>query len=245
MYILISFTLISNVIVISDWVGQFLREVEKIPPEKIVRIHYGLEAAPILEQADASYVRKKFHIPDEAPVIGTIGRLTEQKGHRYLLEAVKEILPEFPELRVLLVGDGELREELEALVEDLGLTNTIIFAGYRSDAIKLLSGFDFFVFPSLWEGFGLVLLEAMALKKAIVASNVSAIPESVRDGETGVLVPDQQAGALAEAMRTLLSQPDLAREMGASGYARLIDEFSVVKMVNSTMSLYHSMLQQL
>ena len=232
----------TKLIVISDWIGKFLQDVERIPVEKIIRIHYGLHAEPIAKQANAKYVRREFQIPEDVPVIGTIGRLTAQKGQQYLLQAIKEIRPEFPMLRVVLVGDGELRTELETLARDLGIRENIIFTGYRHDAIKLLSGFDFFVFPSLWEGFGLVLLEAMALKKAIVASRVSAIPESVRAGETGILVPPEEAEPLAEALRTLLYNHELAQKMGTAGYERLQHEFSVTKMVQATTSLYESLL---
>jgi glycosyltransferase involved in cell wall biosynthesis len=120
----------------------------------------------------------------------------------------------------------------------LGIEANVIFTGYRDDAVKLLSGFDVFVFPSLWEGFGLVLLEAMALRKAVVASNVSAIPESVIDGETGLLVPAKNVKKLAEALLTMLNSKDMASTMGESGYRRLQECFSVRQMVNATQTLY-------
>ena len=228
----------AKIIVISDWVGKFLQDVEGIPAEKIVRIHYGLEAAPILNLADPEYVRQQFHIPANVPLLGTIGRLTEQKGPAYLLRAIQKVQREFPEIRVLLIGDGELRGRLETQVKVLGIESNVIFAGYRKDALQLLAGFDFFVLPSLWEGFGLVLLEAMALKKAIVASAVSAIPESVLDGETGILIPPQEPRQLAKAILALLHDKDLSRAMGESGYSHLQACFSVQKMVSATEVLY-------
>ena len=227
-----------RVIVISDWIGRFLQEVEHIPARKIVRIHYGLDPAEIEAQADAQYAREQFQIPAHVPLIGTIGRLTAQKGQRYLLQALARVKPELPEIRLLLVGDGELRGDLERQTRALNLEPNVIFTGYRPDALKLLSGFDFFVFPSLWEGFGLVLLEAMALRKAVVASRVSAIPESVADGETGLLAPPQDADALAEAMLALLRDPARCQQMGEAGYQRLQTHFSTSKMVNATAQLY-------
>lgn len=228
----------SNIIVISDWIGVFLQEVEKIPVEKIVRIHYGLEAKIIIDKTNPQYIRQQFQIPNQVPVIVTIGRLTDQKGHTYLLRAVKQVKAQFPDLRVLIIGDGELRPELENQSKELELEANVIFPGYRNDALKLLSGCDFFVFPSLWEGFGLVLLEAMALKKAIVASNVSAIPESVVDGKTGILVPPKDPEKLAEATVTLLNDHELRLSMGEAGYIHLQDNFSVQKMVTATETLY-------
>lgn len=232
----------TRLIVISDWVGIFLQEVERIPAAKIVRIHYGLATAPLLAEADPHYLRQQFAIPADAPVIGTIGRLTAQKGHVYLLQAVKQVIAEFPALRVFLIGDGELRAELEAQAQQLGISANMVFTGYRNDARKLLAGFDVFVFPSLWEGFGLVLLEAMALQKAIIASQVSAIPESVQHGQTGILVPPKQPAELAQAMLTLLRNVKLARTMGEAGYAYLQQHFTVTKMVQRTEMVYQEAL---
>ncbi|MCP4400622.1 MAG: glycosyltransferase family 4 protein [bacterium] len=228
----------AQIIVISDWIGKFLQDVEKIPEEKIVRIHYGLDPAPILKLADPEYVRQQFNIPAKVPLIGTIGRLTEQKGQEFLLRAVQKVRREFPETRVLLIGDGELREKLETLVKELGIESNVIFAGYRTDALQLLSGFDIFVLPSLWEGFGLVLLEAMALKKAIVASAVSAIPESVLDGKSGILVSPQDNEQVAEALLTLLKEPKLRKTFGMQGYRHLQTHFTVKNMVESTEAMY-------
>lgn len=230
----------SKIIVISDWVGEFLQTVEGIDAEKIVRIHYGLQPETIIAHADPGYARQHYHIPADAPVIGTIGRLSEQKGHRYLLQAIHQVKQQVPDLRMIMIGDGELRQELTTLAQQLHLEETVIFSGAqeRNTALRLLSGCDFFVFPSLWEGFGLVLLEAMALKKAIVASQVSAIPESVVHGETGFLVPPKDPGQLAEAILKLLQNPALRHRMGEAGYTRLHTCFSVANMVAETENLY-------
>ena len=230
----------SKIIVISDWVGRFLQDVEGIPAAKIVRIHYGLDPKPIEALADPAYIRQQCQIPDGVPVIGTIGRLTAQKGQTYLLDAVRLLKPDFPTLRVVIIGDGELRHELEAQTKTLDIAENVIFTGLQTyhDTIRLLSGMDIFVFPSLWEGFGLVLLEAMALKKPIVASNVSAIPESVLHQHTGLLVPPQHATELAYAIRLLLTSPDNVAEMGEYGYQRLHTEFSVGAMIRATEQLY-------
>lgn len=232
----------TKIIVISDWVGRFLQEVEGIPAEKIARIHYGLDPAPIEALADPAYVRQQFNIPADAPVIGTIGRLTAQKGQIYLLQAASLLKKEFPNLRVIIIGDGELRGELEARTKALDITTQVIFTGSRDhrETLRLLSGMDMFVFPSLWEGFGLVLLEAMALKKPIVASNVSAIPETVRHKETGLLVLPENSEQLADAITELLQNSFLSNEMGISGYRRLQQDFSVNAMLARTTSLYLS-----
>ncbi|GAK57895.1 glycosyl transferase group 1 [Candidatus Vecturithrix granuli] len=233
----------SKIIVISDWVGRFLQEVEGIPADKIVRIHYGLDPTPIEALSDPAYIRLQFHIPDGAPVIGTVGRLTAQKGQTYLLQAARLLKNDFPHLRVVIIGDGELRQQLEQQTKTLDIADNIIFTGVRpyQETMRLLSGMEFFVFPSLWEGFGLVLLEAMALKKAIVASDVSAIPESVVDGNTGMLAPPGQVEPLVEALRCLLKNPRRTRQMGIAGFHRLQEEFSIKKMVCATANLYEQL----
>lgn len=231
-----------RIIVISDWIGTFTREVEGVPAEKIVRIHYGLDPDTVTRHADPDALRREFEIPPDAPVIGTIGRLTEQKGQRYWLEALKPVIAEFPDLRVALIGDGELRDALQQQAEQLGIARNLVFTGYRTDALMLLSGLDFFVFPSLWEGFGLVILEAMALQKAVIGSRVSAIPESVQDGETGILVAAKDVSGLTAAMLTLLRDPARARSMGEAGFRRLQTHFTVDTMVNETAHVYHDVL---
>ncbi len=227
-----------RLVVISDALGRFLREVEGIPAEKVVRIHYGLEAEEVKKHADPEFIRQEFQIPPDVPIIGTVARLSVQKGQRYLLDALKQVTASFPDVRLVIVGGGELHDELTEQANTLGITQNVIFAGQRNDVFRLVSGFDFFVFPSLWEGFGLVLLEAMSLKKAIVASRVSAIPESVVDGETGILVPPKDVKQLAQAIVTLLNDPACAHAMGNAGYQRLQECFSVDALVRATETLY-------
>ena len=168
--------------------------------------------------------------------------MTAQKGQIYLLQAVSLLKKESSDLRVIIIGDGELRGELEAHTKALDITTQVIFTGSRDhrETLRLLSGMDMFVFPSLWEGFGLVLLEAMALKKPIVASNVSAIPETVRHKETGLLVLPENSEQLADAITELLQNSFLSNEMGISGYRRLQQDFSVNAMLARTTSLYLS-----
>ncbi|GAK53750.1 glycosyl transferase group 1 [Candidatus Moduliflexus flocculans] len=229
-----------GIIVISDWVGRFLQEVEGIPAEKIMRIHYGLDPTPIEALADPTYIRQQFKIPDNVPILGTIGRLTEQKGQTFLLQAISRLTRDVPNLRFIIIGDGELRRELEEQAKTLDIAQNVIFTGLRPyhEAMRLLSGIDLFVFPSLWEGFGLVLLEAMALKKPIVASNISAIPEVVLDGATGRLVPPRDVESLTAAIREFLISPEKRTQCGMAGYARLQNEFTVQTMVRQTASAY-------
>jgi glycosyltransferase involved in cell wall biosynthesis len=225
-----------RVIVISDHLRRFYRDVEGLPAEKLTRIHYGLEADGV--PADGAAVRREFRLAPEAPLAGVVARLEEQKGHRYLLEAFVRVRAAVPGARLLIVGLGPLRPALERQAATLGLADAVIFTGFRDDVDRIMAALDLFVLPSLWEGFGLVLLEAMRAGKAIVATAVSAIPEIVADGHTGVLVPPSDADALAAAIVRLLRSPELRGMMGRAGRERLQAEFGVERMVEQTSEIY-------
>jgi glycosyltransferase involved in cell wall biosynthesis len=139
------------------------------------------------------------------------------------------------------VGDGALRGELEAEVERLGLEKKIHFLGWRQDARAIMSALDVLLAPSLWEGFGLVFLEAMAYGVPVISTKVSAIPEVVIDGETGWLILPQDAEAVAAALLDALKNPAEMRERGARGYARLESEFTTQKMIEKTLAVYRSL----
>jgi len=228
-----------RIITISDHLARFSVEVEGLKADKITRIHYGLDGTAFRARVrDVAGVRAEFDIPAGAPLAGVVGRLTEQKGHTYLLRAWVQVTTVFPETRLLVVGDGPLRGELQRRAHDLGLGDSVIFAGRREDVPRIMAALDVVALPSLWEGFGLVLLEAMAVGRPIVASRVSAIPEIVVDGETGLLVPPRDVDTLAQALLALLRDPQRATEMGRRGRVRLEQEFTVERMVAQTEAVY-------
>lgn len=177
------------------------------------------------------------HRPADGPVVGNVARLSEQKGHRYLLEAVPLVLERHPSARFALVGDGELRGELEALAESLGVAGHVEFLGRRDDVPELLATFDVFALPSLFEGLCLAVIEAQAAGVPVVATPVGGIRETVVDGETGLLVPPRDAAALAAAIVRLLDGPEEAARLAASARTR-VGRFSVERMVEATLSLY-------
>jgi glycosyltransferase involved in cell wall biosynthesis len=183
-------------------------------------------------------VRAEFRIPADAPLVGVVARLDSQKGHIYLLRAWVQVTAALPEARLLVVGDGPLRGELQQQTYDLGLEGSVIFAGRREDVPRIMAALDVVTLPSLWEGFGLVLLEAMAVARPIVASRVSAIPEIVVEGETGLLVPPRDVDALAAALIALLRDQQRATEMGRRGRVRLEQEFTLGKMIEATDRVY-------
>ncbi|WP_439637791.1 glycosyltransferase family 4 protein [Gloeomargarita lithophora] len=222
-----------HVIAISEHIKAFNMRYQRVPEAKITVIPYGYEAAtpvPILPRREAD----RF-------TIGMVGRLVPQKSHITALQALPMILKAVPQAWLVILGDGSLRQELTTLAEELDLTSCVEFVGYHANAAQEMQKFDLFLHPSLHEGFGLVLLEAMAAHLPIVATRVSAIPEIVVDGQTGLLIPPEQPELLAQAVIQLLTNADKRAQMGAAGYQRLLQEFTVTKMLDRTEVVYQSL----
>jgi glycosyltransferase involved in cell wall biosynthesis len=231
--------LVNGGIAISDSLRQFLIRTEFAPPSKVTTVHYGLDPTSIHFDPDARQkLWAELNIPPDAMLLGSLCRLTAQKGLTYAIEALRQISTDFPNTHYVIAGEGELLVELSQQAEQAGLKNRVHFLGWRPDARDLLSAFDVFLIPSLWEGFGLVALEAMAASVPILASRVSALPEIVVDGETGYLVSPSDPLALAEKLRLLLSDRPSARQLGKAGRHRLEQVFSVDRMVDAILAVY-------
>src|SRR5262249_8675710 len=153
-----------------------------------ITVHEGIDLAHV-DAAPPINVHEQFWLPHNAPLVGNIAALAPHKGQRYLIEAAQLVVREVPDARFLILGEGELKVALEKQIADLALTKHVLLAGFRRDVLSILKGFDVFVLPSVTEGLGTSLLDAMACGRPIVASRVGGIPEVVRHGETGLLVP--------------------------------------------------------
>jgi glycosyltransferase involved in cell wall biosynthesis len=233
---------VTRTIALSDHVARFTAEHGRVPAERITRIYYGVDAERLAPRRRRSEVRAELGLAEDARVLICVGRLAAQKDHPTLLAALAE-LP--PEVQLLIVGgdpfgDGETR--LAALADTLGLGGRARFLGIRHDVPDLLGASDLFVLPSLWEGLGLVFLEAMAARLPLVASNVSAIPEVVDDGTTGWLVPPGDPDALARAVSRALADEEGRRAAGDAGYDRLVRLFGLPRMIDETMKVYEEVL---
>jgi glycosyltransferase involved in cell wall biosynthesis len=203
-------------IAVSRSTRTFLIEERFVPPARIRLIYNG---APLDEFAPAGpergrRVRLELGLPADALVVGSIGRLNAQKGHRYLVEATPRLVAARPEVRVLVVGDGDLSGELREQASRLGVADRVVFAGHRADVPDLLAAIDVFCVSSLYEGTPLALFEAMAAGRAIVSTSVDGCREVLEDGVTGLLVPPGDAAALADALVRVLGDPDLREGLG-------------------------------
>ena len=217
---------------------------EGVVADRAEVIPNGIDLAPWAELPDKVAARVALGLPSEGRVIGTVGRLHEQKGHRFLLEAAQTILLEMPDAVFVIAGYGPWRERLEAQAKVLGIQANVHFPGFRPDVETVLAATDVFVLPSLWEGMSNALLEAMAAGKPVVATAIDGNVEQVVDGETGLLVPPSDSVALAEALLTLSRDADKARAMGLAGRNRAEREFPLGKMIEAHMALYDRLLKE-
>ncbi len=235
---------VDRVIAVSAAAANFLVERKGIHRDQIEVIANGRDLSiftPISTEI-RSRKRRELGIPEDAPVLGVIGRLEEQKGHEYLLEAMPRILQDRPGVRLLLLGDGALRQRLHTQAKALGIDSSVVFAGFQNPVAPYVGASDIVVLPSLYEGLPLAAIEAAAMGKAVIASDIGGMDEVVVDGETGILVPPANAETLADAALRLLREPALAQRFGNAALKRAAQHFDVRTQVAATERLYLNLL---
>jgi glycosyltransferase involved in cell wall biosynthesis len=216
-------------------------------PNRITTIHYGINRDEFLSSLGlnpAQAVRSELGIPADALVIGSVGRLVAEKEVLGLLKAFALVTGVIDNVHCLLVGDGPQRAELEAWAAVGGLEHHVTFAGYRRDVARLMAAMDVFTLNSRREAFGMVLLEAMALGLPVVSTTTGSIPEIVVEDVTGHLVTAGDERQLASRLIELLRSPEKRQAMGNAGRQRAETEFSVSRMVEKTIDVYRSVMEQ-
>ena len=227
-----------RLIAISDAVRSFLERAGH-DPAKLVTIRYGLDELP---SARSEPTPAAAGIPAEAPLALAVGRLIEQKDHATLLRAFALVRSALPDARLAILGSGPLEAETRRLAAELRLEDAVTLPG-RTDIRDWLERADVFVHTSRWEGFGIVLLEAMLAGLPVVATRVSAVPEVVVEGETGLLVEPGDAAGLAAHLESLLADGARAAALGEAGRRRARAEFSVARMAERTHEVYDEVLR--
>ncbi len=223
------------------------KDVEKemrrygVPGEKVRVIDNGIDVTRFNETMLPAAIREEFGIKKGVTVIGTVGNLGAEKGHGYLLEAAKGVATE--SMKLIIVGDGPLRAHLEKEVSRLGLGDKVIFTGFRKDIPNLLSAMDIFVLPSVIEGLPMVLLEAMAAGKAVVATRVGAVPKVVHNGN-GILVEPRDVPGLQNAISSLLTSEEKRRRYASAGQDTVRQHFSSERMSLEYIDLYNELLRE-
>ncbi|MBA3842317.1 MAG: glycosyltransferase [Actinobacteria bacterium] len=209
-----------------------------LPASKLVTVRYGLDEAPT---TPSELTPEQAGIAAEVPLVLAIGRLIEQKDHGTLLSAFAQVHEHHPEARLCILGWGELETQTRERVRELGLEQSVLLPG-RVEPSAWLRRADIFAHSSRWEGFGIVLLEAMLAGLPIVSTSVSAVPEIVVDGETGILTDAGDAPALAAGISRLIEESSLASALGGAGRRRALAEFSVARMADQTAEVYRQAL---
>ncbi|GKS58883.1 glycosyl transferase [Nitrospira sp.] len=207
----------------------------------VVQIHNGINIDSMHQGKERAVVRDDLGLKPTDCLVGCIGRLTAVKGQEHLLDAVKQLLPRLENLYVVIIGDGPLMGQLKSQAFQLGIGHRVRFMGHRDDTYDLMRAFDIFVLPSLHEGIPMVILEALALERPVVASRVGGIPEVIADGIQGLLVPAGDATAIARACERFLSDRALAESCGRAGRGRVEHKFSSRVMAEQVAQLYRSL----
>ncbi len=201
-------------------------------------IHSGIDPRPFSDPFDRAGTRASLGVPESAPVVGVVGRLSRQKNPLGFLDAARRVHQQNPDAHFVWVGDGPLMEATRQRARALGLEEVFRLVGARRDIPAVLHALDLFALPSLWEAFPITILEAMAAGLPCVATRVQGVPEAVVDGETGLLVPPGDAGVLAQALLTLLADGGQRTRMGAAGRRRLETHFRREQMLSRLAMLY-------
>ncbi|MBU6289458.1 MAG: glycosyltransferase family 4 protein [Chloroflexi bacterium] len=237
------------IICCSDHVASYVTTVGRAPADRIRRVYYGIDLArPVdLGAERRAEVRAELGIPDRAELVLGVGRLDPQKGWPDLLDAMATVVLSRPRAHLLIVGGAQQADErfvasLTGRATSPDLAGHVTFAGVRTDVPVLMASCDVFAMASRWEGFGLVFAEAMAAARPVVATRVSAVPEVVADGESGILVEPGDVEGLSSAIVRVLSDRPLSGRMGVAGYRRVRERFGASRMVEETVAVYREVL---
>ena len=238
----IKYRLYDRVVTISRGIYDVLL-AEGVPRAKLVCVPSAVDGARISGQCDRTWFEREFGVVPGESIVAMIAQFIPRKGHRYLLQAIPGILVQRPQTRFMLLGQGPLLPEVRAHIASAGLSDRVQAPGFRDDLQRMLGCFDLVVHPAEMEGLGVALLQAAAAGVPVVASAVGGIPEIVRDGVNGILVPPKDVAALTRAITQLLADPARARALGDHGRELARREFSIDAMVEGNLRVYRELLK--
>jgi len=208
---------------------------------KFVTIHSGIDIAQFTRKHDRTRFLKRYSVDGEKTIVGFVGRLAKEKGVHLLLECARRLLPQRPDIQFVVVGDGPMRDQLEAQKNEHGLHN-VHLVGRSTEIPQFLSAFDMYVLPSALEGFPIGILEALASGLPVIASRVSGVPEAVTHGENGFLIDAGDVAALTERIVTLTDNPDLRMRMSSNARTTVEQQFADRIMIRKSIELYQEIL---
>lgn len=232
----------ANVVIVPSKATEiYMREVEEQEESEIRVVPYGFDFSKLTASDSAVRAVRSEFAAEEDFIIGCVGRFHKNKGHRYLFEAIKGLIRKFPNIKVVLLGSGD-RSMLEEEIRRLEVSNHVTFAGYRNDIPAAMMAMDLLVHPSLSESFGQVIVEAMAVGTAVVATSVGGISELIDDELTGLLVPPGDSKALAISIERMIKSANLREKLSVRGKASVTKKFGVDLFVDRMYDLYQEMI---
>ena len=236
--------LLDKTIAVSELSRDMLIESYGIPPERIVAIRNGMDVGRFDEEVDEVAVRAELGLAPDDRVAILIGRFAAGKGHNHAIRAAKLASGRVPDLKMILAGDGKLENDLRTEAEELGVSDRVLFVGFRRDIPRLLAVSDVLVLPSEDESLPLVILEAMSSRLPVIATDVGGISEAVDDGRTGILVSPRDTEGLADAIVEVLGDQERARAMGLEGRRKVEAEFSLEACTAAVFDVYDELLSK-
>jgi glycosyltransferase involved in cell wall biosynthesis len=231
-------------IAVSESTARFVVQARLVPPRKVKVVYLGVPLDEFSRERcgdEIAAARAELGIRPGELVVGTVTRLHDSKGNSYLVDAARTVVDRRPDARFVLVGEGPLRPALEAQARALGLGDRFVFAGFAKDVARVVSAFDISAFPSLWEGTPLTVFEALAMGKAIVATDADGLVDVLSDGRDALIVPTRSAARLADGILTLACDPELRSRLGAAARltARQYDIATFVRKMERLYQLLH------
>ena len=232
-------------IAVSNAVANFMTGQRFIRGTKIEVVYNAIApgSSQTITANQKKVIANEIGIPINRPIIGMVGRLDPVKGHTFFLDAAFRVLKREPHAHFIILGDGELHDQLLTKSQQLGIDHHISFLGHRSDVEEIVSLFDVYVSCSITEGLGIANIEAMALSKAIVATNVGGIPELIEDGVTGILVPPRDPSSIAKAIVQILADADLRDKLGENAFAQCQERFLIPGITMQLRRIYCELIE--
>jgi glycosyltransferase involved in cell wall biosynthesis len=229
----------SRIIVPSSYIRDILSDWQQVPLEKIDLIPYGFEPEKyeVIEEESIRKVREEFALNGRF-VIATFARLNEEKGHRFLIEALRKVREEVPNVLWLIVGEGIERPAIEREIANAGLEGNVTLTGWRRDGMNIMAAVDAIVQPTLQEAFSQAMVEALWMQKPLVITDVSGAPDVIRHGENGMLVPRGDSGALTKAITHIAQDSSLRLRLGKAGRAHVQEHLAIEKIIGRYESAY-------
>jgi len=246
----LTYSQVSRVLAISGVIHRNILDTTPVSPDRVLTLHDAVDTARFSPaRVDRRTVRRAFGIGDDEVLVGFVGRFSPGKGHEELIEAVDILRHDRGRFRVLIVGEASYGEEgyerkIRQMTASRGLDRVVTFAGFRDDMPDVMASFDLLAFPSHAESFGVVLIEAMAMERPVVATNCDGVLDIVVDGITGIFVHPRDAGELAAGIRTLLNDPVLRERMGKAGRRRVLEMFDQQTQIDRLEEIYRSALAE-